>query len=459
MPSLTSQRPPVSERRFTNAAIESLIARVSADIADPELAWLFANCLPNTLDTTIDHRVSADGRPDTYVITGDIDAMWLRDSAAQVWPYLPLARTDSALRTLIAGVIRRQADGILLDPYANAFYRDPVLGKWKNDGTQMLPGVHERKWELDSLAYFFRLSHGYWTSTGDTSPFDADWLRAVASIFALLHVEQSSGDPAGPVRSPYSFVRDGRVFESLPLGGYGLPSRNCGLIRTGFRPSDDLVAFPFLVPANAMMAVALNHLADLLVVLHHDAFAAEAHAFASGITESLETHAVVQHPVHGEIWAYEIDGLGGVNLMDDANIPSLISLPYLGFCAKDDPRYLRTRAFLLSTDNPQYVAGKAASGIGGPHTGPGTIWPMALTMQALTSTSDAEILQCLRYLKTTHAGTGFMHESFNGNDAAKFTRKWFAWANTLFGELLVTLHQQRPHLLRVPLSAPQPALA
>ena len=445
--SFASKRPVAAKRCFQNVAVEALIAEVSASIGDPELAWLFENCLPNTLDTTIDHRTGADGRPDTYVITGDIAAMWLRDSAAQIWPYLPLARTDAAMRTLIAGVINRQTDGVLLDPYANAFYRDPVLGKWKNDGTKMLPGVHERKWELDSLAYFLRLSHGYWAATGDTSPFDAKWQRAVASVFALLRVEQASGDRAGPARSPYSFVRDGRVHESLPCEGYGLPSRNCGLIRTGFRPSDDLVTFPFLVPANAMMAVALNHLADLLAVLHCDALATEAHTIASEITQALEKHGVVQHPLYGEIWAYEVDGLGGANLMDDANIPSLISLPYLGFCAKDDPRYLRTRAFLLSTDNPQYVAGKAASGIGGPHTGPGTIWPMALTMQALTATDDAEILRCLRSLKATHADTGFMHESFHGDDATRFTRKWFAWANTLFGELLVTMHRERPHLL------------
>lgn len=459
MAAFTSQRPPVARRRFTNAAVESLIANVAGAIADPELAWLFANCLPNTLDTTIDHRIDADGRPDTYVITGDIAAMWLRDSAAQVWPYLPLAREDAALRTLIAGVLRRQTDGVLLDPYANAFYRDPVLGRWKNDGTQMLPGVHERKWELDSLAYFLRLSHGYWAATGDTAPFDANWLRAVASVFALLHVEKNSGETGGPAHSPYSFVRDGRIHESLPLDGYGLPSRNCGLIRTGFRPSDDLVTFPFLVPANAMMAVALANLADLLVALRCDHLATDARALSSGIFASLEKHALVRHPVHGEIWAYEVDGLGGVNLMDDANIPSLISLPYLGFCAKDDPRYLRTRAFLLGPGNPQYVAGRAASGIGGPHTGPGTIWPMALTMQALTAVDDAEILRCLRQLKATHAGTGFMHESFNGDDATRFTRPWFAWANTLFGELIVTLSRQRPHLLRAPLDGPLPAPA
>jgi uncharacterized protein len=455
MPSFTSQRPPVSQRRFTNAAVESLIAEVSAGIADPELAWLFQNCLPNTLDTTIDHRIDDSGRPDTYVITGDIDAMWLRDSAAQVWPYLPLARTDTALRTFIAGVIRRQSDGILLDPYANAFYRDPVEGYWKTDLTLMLPGVHERKWELDSLAYFLRLSHAYWTTTGDLSPFDGAWRRAVAAVFALIRVEQSVGDD--PARSPYSFQRMAGKY----LGSHSskVLTPNCGLIRCSFRPSDDMVKLPFLVPANAMIAVALRDVSTLLAVLHLDELAAEARDQSDTITRALEKHAVVNHPVHGEIWAYEIDGYGAAHLMDDSNVPSLLSLPYLGFCAPDDARYLRTRAFVLSADNPHYVSGSAASGVGSPHTGPGTIWPMSLSMQALTALDDAEILQCLRALKTTHADTGFMHESFNADDPARFTRPWFAWANTLFGELLVNLHHNRPQLLRASLAEPQPVLA
>ncbi|HEY9249335.1 MAG TPA: glycoside hydrolase family 125 protein, partial [Rariglobus sp.] len=340
MSSFAAQRPPVAQRRFTNAAVESLISEVSAGIADPELAWLFANCLPNTLDTTVDHRRDDDARPDTYVITGDIDAMWLRDSAAQVWPFLPLARTDEKMRAMLAGVIRRQTKCVLLDPYANAFYREPVLGHWKTDRTEMRPGVHERKWELDSLACFLRLSHAYWAATGDRSPFDFTWQRAVAAVLAVIRVEQNAGE--GPQRSPYSFERPGG--SRLPNDGYGRPSRNCGLVRCAFRPSDDMVAYPFLVPANAMLAVALENLAGLLTAVHCAPLATEARRQSGVITRALETHAVVRHPVHGEIWAYEVDGYGGVHLMDDANVPSLLSLPYLGFCAPDDARYLRTRA-------------------------------------------------------------------------------------------------------------------
>lgn len=436
-------RPPPDQRRFVSPAVDEHLAAVAARIADPRLAALFSDCAPNTLDTTVDFRRDADGAPDTYVITGDIDAMWLRDSAAQVWPFLPLAHADAALRDMLAGVVRRQARCVVLDPYANAFYRDPVLGYWQTDRTEMRPGVHERKWELDSLAYFFRLSHGYWAATADLSPFDETWRSAVAVALSTLRVEQRTGE--GPLRSPYVFERPGG--SRLPRDGRGAASRNCGLVRCGFRPSDDMVAHPFLVPANAMAAVALRDLALLLDALAQPALATECRALAAEIALALEEHAVVAHPRHGDIWAYEVDGYGARNLMDDANAPSLLSLPYLGFCAKDDPRYLRTRAFVLSADNPWFVSGTAAAGVGSPHTGPGTIWPMALVMQALTARDDAEIVACLRALVATDAGTGFMHESFRADDPRVFTRPWFAWANTLFGELVLTLAAERPHLL------------
>ncbi|MDD3275652.1 MAG: glycoside hydrolase family 125 protein, partial [Kiritimatiellales bacterium] len=361
----SSKRPAENERCFTSKTVEAAIQTVSAQMKDRELAQLFENCLPNTLDTTVFFSEAADGTPDTYVITGDIDAMWLRDSAAQVWPCLPLARNDAPLRAMLAGVVRRQAQCVLLDPYANAFYRDPVLGYWKTDLTEMRPGVHERKWEIDSLAYFIRLSHAYWAATGDTSPFDDTWQRAVRTVFSVIRVEQNVGED--PSRSPYSFQR--RTGSRFSSEACPLKSRDCGLVRCSFRPSDDMVKFPFLVPANAMLAVALRDLATLLDTLSLDDLAETARTIDGEISVALETYAVVQHPVHGEIWAYETDGYGNHHLMDDANVPSLLSLPYLGFCAYDDPRYLRTRAFCLSPDNPSFASGPAGTGIGSPHTG------------------------------------------------------------------------------------------
>lgn len=445
-PVFPDRRPPPDERRFTSPAVEALIDEVSSNIADAELTWLFRNCLPNTLDTTVRFARDAAGRPDTYVITGDIDAMWLRDSTAQVWPYLPLAGRDPDLAAMLAGVVRRQTRCVLLDPYANAFYDEPRLGMWQGDLTEMRPGVHERKWELDSLAYFLRLSVGYYRATVDAEPFDADWRDAVRSVLSTLRMEQAgSGETPG---SPYRFQRVDKAGETLANDGRGDPVRRCGLVRNGFRPSDDVCKLPFLVPSNAMAAKALRDLAGLPDALLDAATRAEAVAIAADIEHGLEAHAVVGHRAHGTIWAYEVDGFGGAYLMDDANVPSLLSLPYLSVCAKDDPRYERTRAFCLGPDNPYFAVGHHAEGIGSPHTGAGTVWPIALTMRALTAVDDAEIVACLRMLKGGHAGTGFMHEAFDPGDPGRFSRPWFAWANTLFGELVVTLHRERPHLLR-----------
>ncbi len=439
-PAFQSCRPPAKERRFHSPAVESTLATVSAGIADPELAWLWTNCFPNTLDTTATTGSDDSGQCDTFVVTGDIAAMWLRDSTAQVWPYLALAREDASLRSFLSGLVRRQAACVRLDPYANAFYREPVLGEWRTDHTLMRPGVHERKWEIDSLLYFFRLSHGCWQLAGDITACDADWLRAVSIALSTLRAEQQPG-------SPYMFQRTCNWGDSLVNAGRGDPARPCGLIRGAFRPSDDQTKLPYHVASNAMAVPTLRAIADLLMHLGHKGVATEARTLAHTVNTALTTYAIVNHPIHGDIWAYEVDGFGGSYLMDDANVPALLALPYLGFCAKDDPRYRRTRAFCLGPSNPYFAAGPAASGIGSPHTGPETIWPISLTMQALTAIDDAEIVACLRALKATHAGTGFMHESFSCHDATQFTRPWFAWANTLFGELILTLHQERPHLL------------
>lgn len=444
-----SKRPAVADRRFTSPAVEAEIERVSALIRDPELAWLFANCFPNTLDTTVTVGVDDKGRPSTYVITGDIDAMWLRDSTNQVWQYLPLAKRDPALQDLIKGVVVRQAAGVRLDPYANAFYGDPAKrGEWATDRTDMRPGVHERKYELDSLCAFLRLSHGYWKATADASAFDADWGDAVRRALETIEVEQAGSDE--PNASPYRFARrTGRATDTQPLeGGRTVPWRRTGMSRSPFRPSDDACQFPFLVPANAMAVVCLRDLSAMLGELRlFPEHAARTAKLADELDAGLRAHAVRTHPARGEVWAFEVDGFGSVSFMDDANVPSLLSLPYLGYCAASDPLYARTRALILSADNPYYSAGKAIAGIGGPHVGPGWVWPIAVTMQALTSTRDDEVLACLRTLKATHAGTGFMHEGVWLDDAARFTRPWFAWANSLFGELVAKVAAERPGVL------------
>ena len=442
-----SGRPPREQRRFSSVAIERVIAEVHNTIRSPEVAQLFENCFPNTLDTTVFPGTS-NGAPDTYVITGDIDAMWLRDSAAQVWPYLPFTKEDPALRDLIEGVIRRQARCILLDSYANAFTRnvsDPPLSWAVHDKTEMRPGVAERKWEIDSLCYTVRLAHGFWKATGFRSPFDAQWMQAAKRIVATFREQQRISNPG-----PYSFQRvTAQATDTLDLGGYGNPVRPNGLICSAFRPSDDACIYPFFIPANLFAATALEQIAAISTDVYSDAhFAAECSAFAQQVRAAVMQHGIVVHPQHGRIFAYEVDGFGNTLAMDDANAPGLLSLAYLRVVTVDDPLYRSSRAFALSADNPYFFRGAAGEGIGGPHVGMNYVWPMSIIMRALTSTSDTEIMECLQTLVKATAGTGFMHEAFNKNDARKYTRPWFAWANGLFGELVLRLHTEKPELLR-----------
>jgi meiotically up-regulated gene 157 (Mug157) protein len=427
-----SKRPSPTDRKFQSAAVETYIASTARRIQDPELAVLFANCFPNTLDTTV-RPGTFEGKPDTAVLTGDIAAMWLRDSSAQVWPYLPLAAKDDRLRGLLEGVIRRQTRCLLIDPYANSFMADlnaPPLEWSLHDQTEMKRGVGERKYELDSLCYPIRLAHGYWKSTGDTRPFDAAWKRSMQVVLETMRVQQRK-DGLGP----YRFKRKAANPTDSLVNGVGNPVNPVGLIASCFRPSDDACVLSFLVPANLFAVTSLRQLAAMAnAILHDSAMANQASALATEVELALRKHAVVPTP-KGTIWAYEVDGFGGQILMDDANVPSLLSLPYLE--ASPDPElYARTRSFVWSKQNPWFFQGSAGEGIGGPHIGRDSIWPMSQIIYALTSDSRVEKTRMIQMLKASSAGTGFMHESYNKNDPKNFTRSWFAWANTLFGELI-----------------------
>jgi len=439
-----SQRPAPGSRNFSSAAIEKAILEFKSRIKDEELAWLFENCFPNTLDTTVFIKSKSE-KPDSYVITGDIDAMWLRDSTAQVWPYLPFMSADPALQRLIAGVINRQTQCILKDPYANAFYDDDSkVSHWKDDLTEMKPGIHERKWEIDSLCYPIRLAYHYWKITKDVTPFDDSWKSAIASTLRVFREQQRKEN-----QGPYSFQRNTSwATDGVPLGGYGYPVKPVGLICSMFRPSDDATIFPFLIPSNFFAVVTLKHASEMVAAISKDqALASELKQLSIEVDGALKKHSTVTHPEFGIIYAYEVNGLGSYNLMDDANVPSLLSLPYLGAVSQDDPVYQNTRRFLLSENNPFFFKGRVASGIGGPHVGVDMIWPLSIIMRGLTSNDETEIKECIRVLKSTHAGTGFMHEAFHKDDANRFTRKWFAWANTIFGEFLWKVYKERPHLL------------
>ncbi len=429
-----SQRPPIEERKFTSTAVEKAIKKVKKQIKDEKLAWMFENCFPNTLDTTVEFEMK-NGKPDTFVITGDIHAMWLRDSSAQVYPYLKFVKKDEKLSKLVAGVINRQTEQINIDPYANAFNKEATGSKWSTDVTPEMPKeVYERKWEIDSMCYPIRLAYNYWKESGVTSVFDEAWVSAMRRVITTFK-EQQRKDNLGPY---YFFRVTDRQGDTLLNRGYGSPVKPVGLICSSFRPSDDATLLNFLIPSNLFAVESLNQMAEILEeVVGNKDLAAEAKSLSKEVIDAVNKYGIVNHPKYGKVYAYEVDGFGNTMFMDDANVPSLLALPYLcSFIEKDDPIYLNTRKMVWSDSNPYFFKGSAAEGIGGPHVGFDYVWPMSIIMKAITSTSQAEIDACINVLRDTDAGTGFMHESFNKNNPEDFTRSWFAWANTLFGELL-----------------------
>ena len=434
----TTKRPAPEARKFTSKAVEEKIKAVKARIKDPKLAWMFENCYPNTLDTTCEFKL-VNGKPDTFVITGDIHAMWLRDSSAQVYPYVVLAKQDKALQQMLVGAINRQTACILIDPYANAFNEGPTGSEWEKDRTQMKKELHERKWEIDSLCYPIRLAYHYWKELGDASVFDAHWEQAMEAVYRTFR-EQQRKEHKGPYR--FQRVTD-RQGDTMLNDGWGAPVNPVGLIFSAFRPSDDATLFGFLIPSNLFAISSLRQAAEILrTVRQNNDLAARCEALAAEVEEAVKQYAIVEHPEFGKVYAYEVDGFGARVFMDDANVPSLLALPFLGSVAIDDPIYQNTRRLVWSQRNPYFFKGKAAEGIGGPHIGFDYVWPMSLIMRATTSTDEAEIRYCIETLRDTDGGTGLMHESFHKDDGAKYTRSWFAWANTLFGELIVKLQEE-----------------
>ena len=411
------------------ASMTEAIRRVADRLPQfPRLPQMFADTFANTYATTL--RPQPDGS--VFVITGDIPAMWLRDSAAQVRPYLHLAKDDRGFADLIAGVVKRQMAYVRIDPYANAF-NETANGRCHNrDHTQRSDWVWERKYELDSLCAPIRLAHDLWRMTGRVDHLDAGFEAAARLIVAVITTEQQH---AG---SPYLFERlEGPAIDTLSRQGRGNPVGYTGMSWCGFRPSDDACRYNYLIPANMMAVVALQGLADL--PLRDGALCDRARGLAGAIRAGIEAFGRVDHARFGRIYAFETDGLGQHNLMDDANVPSLLAMPFLGYCAKDDPGYLATRAFVLSEANPFYYAGSAAAGIGSPHTPKDYIWPISLCIQGITSNDPQERLGLLDMLMRSDAGTGLMHEGFHKDDPAQYTRPWFAWANSMFAEFVLDL--------------------
>jgi meiotically up-regulated gene 157 (Mug157) protein len=442
----TSKRPPLARRTFKSDAVEKVITQVNAAIKDPKLAWVFDNCYPNTLDTTVDFEMK-NGQPDTFIITGDIDAMWQRDSSAEVQPYLPLCRKDAHLAQMVAGLIRRQSRNMELDPYANAFFKDEskISPHKSQDHTLMKPGVFERKWELDSLCYCIRLDYQYWKITGDASVFDADWRAAMkTAVDTMVDQQRKNG------KGSYRFVRGG---NPGPQDGYGAPVNPVGMICSMFRNSDDAATYLFNIPENLFAVTSLRQMAGMLDGLHDSSgLAARARTLADEVEAAVQKYGLIDDGHGGKMYAYECDGFGKFLRMDDAGIPGLVSIPYLGYKTNQDPIYRSSRSFALSPANPFFYQGAFAEGTGSPHIGGPMIWTLGISDRGLTSDNDQERLYCLRLLVDSQAGTGFMHESFDKDNAKKFTRPWFAWANSLFAEFVLQLDHDKPALLQQDMS-------
>jgi len=399
--------------------LEGKISEARFELAKGAIQRLFSDTLTRAADGSI------------FVITGDIPAMWLRDSTWQIRPLLASAK-DPEVAQLIADVSKRQIEYVLIDPYANAFNPTPDGNCWHKDFPDQSPWVFERKFELDSLAAVLDLAIRLYLESGFTDHFTERFTRAAVVILDLLEREQNH-DPG-----TFRFIReDVRDYDFLSHDGYGSPVAYTGMVWSGFRPSDDACKFGYLIPANAHMANVLAQLAELPDEVFPDEASKErALKISNEIKAGIEKYGLVEFEGK-QIFAYECDGLGNYLLQDDANIPSLLSLPYLGVCSESDAIYLNTRNFVLSEKNPYFYRGQVLTGLGSQHTPEQQVWPLGIAMQGITSTSAAEIETCLQYLENSHAGTKQMHESVGKDDPSVFTRAWFSWADMTFYHLLL----------------------
>jgi len=405
--------------------VRRAVRRLDA-LGDPRFGQMLVRCLDDTLARTV--RPMPDGS--AFVVTGDIPAMWLRDSTTQMLPYLALLRDDGALQDLVAAVLRRQFDQIRRAPYANAFNAGPSGQAHAPDDLCENPWVWEEKYEVDSLAFPLLLAHRFWRATGRSDHLE----QAARTARTALTVWRTEQDHER--LSSYRFSRSsGAAGDTLAREGRGTPVARTGMTWSGFRPSDDACAYGYNVPANLCAAAALDGTAEMAHHVGDTALAADAAGLAAELREGVARHGTVRHRDFGQVYAYEVDGLGNALLMDDANMPSLLSLPLTANVSTADPQYRATRRFVLSPANPTFWRGTAAQGVGSPHTPEEHIWPIAIAVEGLTSDDGAARVAALRTLTDTDAGTGAMHESFHKDDPHRYTRPWFSWADAMYAEL------------------------
>lgn len=414
--------------------IKDLIRKIGADLSNKidniKLKKIFYNCFINTMETTVEYN---EENIDTFIITGDIPAMWLRDSTSQIEHYLPFINEHEDLKKLFIGLINRQVFCILHEPYANAFNKTANGQKWDNDITKDSPWVWERKYEIDSLCFPVRLIYKYWKKSNDSSFFNDEIKNMFYKIIETWKIEQNHFE-----NSDYSFQRlNCSPTDTLSNKGLGDLVSYTGMTWSGFRPSDDACKYNYLIPSNMFAAVVLGYISEISETIFNDIKLKNiADELKYQIEEGINKFGIIHTEEFGDVYAYEVDGLGNFNLMDDANVPSLLSIPYIGYKDIDDKIYQNTRKFILSKNNPYYYEGSVAKGIGSPHTPPEYIWHISLSMQGLTTKNESEINSLINTLVNSDGNTGYMHEGFHCNDSTEFTREWFAWSNSLFADFI-----------------------
>lgn len=422
----------MNQKKEIPEAIRRVLLKVRESFPEnPKIYQVFENCYTNTLDTAV--RPMADGT--AYVVTGDIPAMWLRDSAASLRPYLIPAREDPGIADLLVGVCRRQFRYLCIDPYGNAFNEEPNGNCWEKDETDTCDWLWERKYEMDSLCYPLQFAYLIWKNLGRRDVFDDSFREGAGKILEVFKREQNHEE-----QSPYRFIRRNTYFtDTLSREGKGaLTKPGIGMTWSGFRPSDDACTYGYLIPANMFAAVVLEYLEEIAgTVLGDASMVQKARELRKEIIQGIETCGVTRTEGYGEVYAYEADGFGQFNLMDDANVPSLLSMEYLGYKGGDTQVAENTRRMILSEANPYYYRGARGAGIGSPHTPPGYIWHIALCMQGLTAKDPKEKRRMIELAVSTDGGKGLMHEGFWAEDDRKYTREWFAWANAMFCELVM----------------------
>lgn len=414
--------------------IKDLIRKIGADLSNKidniKLKKIFYNCFINTMETTVEYN---EENIDTFIITGDIPAMWLRDSTSQIEHYLPFINEHEDLKKLFIGLINRQVFCILHEPYANAFNKTANGQKWDNDITKDSPWVWERKYEIDSLCFPVRLIYKYWKKSNDSSFFNDEIKNMFYKIIETWKIEQNHFE-----NSDYSFQRlNCSPTDTLSNKGLGDLVSYTGMTWSGFRPSDDACKYNYLIPSNMFATVVLGYISEISETIFNDIKLKNiADELKYQIEEGINKFGIIHTEEFGDVYAYEVDGLGNFNLMDDANVPSLLSIPYIGYKDIDDKIYQNTRKFILSKNNPYYYEGSVAKGIGSPHTPPEYIWHISLSMQGLTTKNESEINSLINTLVNSDGNTGYMHEGFYCNDSTEFTREWFAWSNSLFADFI-----------------------